>query len=295
MIVIPGPSSRELGVDIARLMGKDAHPVEHRFFPDGENYIKFAGGDMTDEVVIVQTTAPEPDVKFMQLLLMVKTVKDLGAMRIIACVPYLCYSRQDQRFREGEVLSLDVVLGLLNYAGADDLVVIDIHNEENTSRLAAEYEMRVHCLDAIPVLAAYLKEKGYDGACSISPDTGRKDIVQRASGVLGGGFGYFEKKRDLQTGEIAMDITDMNIAGGNAVVFDDIISSGGTMSRAIRGLKDQGVSRVAAACTHALFMEGAEDRLRKAGADEIFASDTVDTPYSEVTVAGLIAEYLINL
>ena len=292
MIVIPGPASEKLGEKIAGILNFISKPVEHRIFPDGENYIRFTSKNLRDDVLIVQTTAPEPDRKIMQLLMMAKTAKEMGAESLIACVPYLSYSRQDKRFREGEVFSLDVVLGLMDSSGIDDLIVVDIHNKDNTLKLSEKYQMRVHCLDAIPALASYLKDNGYDGAFSISPDIGRKEVVQRTSKILGGGFGYFEKIRNRETGEIVMEIRDLEISGRNAVVFDDIISSGGTMSKAIRGLKDQGASKVAAACTHALLMEGAEVRLREAGADEIVASDTVQTDYSKVTVAGIIARHL---
>jgi ribose-phosphate pyrophosphokinase len=67
------------------------------------------------------------------------------------------------------------------------------------------------------------------------------------------------------------------------------------MSRAIKGLKDQGATKVAAACTHALLMEGAEQRLREAGAEKIIASDTIQTDYSEVTVAEIIAKHIISI
>jgi ribose-phosphate pyrophosphokinase len=79
------------------------------------------------------------------------------------------------------------------------------------------------------------------------------------------------------------------------VVFDDVISSGGTMAKAVKALKAQGAVKVAAACTHALFMGGAEEKIRDAGADLIVASDSVETPFSKVSVAGVVAELLRSL
>jgi ribose-phosphate pyrophosphokinase len=297
MIVIPGPAQERLGGKIAENLNTSSYPVDYRIFPDGESYIRFNVDDALEECTLVQTTAPEPDRKLMQLLMMVITAKEMGFNRIVACVPYLCYSRQDQRFRDGEVLSLDVVLSLLASAGADDLIVVDIHNKGNTLKLAEKYSnsMKVHCLNAIPAIAEHLKEKGYDGAYSISPDIGRKNIVKRASEILGGEFGYFEKTRDRKTGEIVMEIKNLEISGGKAVVFDDIISSGGTMSKAIKGLRDLGARKVAAACTHALFMEGAERRLMDAGANDIVASDSIQTKYSDVTIAEIVASYIEQL
>ena len=295
MIVIPGPASKELGEAIAAKLGVRANPAEHRLFPDGESYLRLPADIEGETVVLVQTTAPDPDRKTLQLLIMAKTAKDLGAARIIACVPYLAYMRQDKRFLAGEALSFDVVLGLLECVGVDDLIVVDIHSEESLANIQPSHRVKVHSVSAIPAIAGYLKDHGFDGAYSLSPDEGRKDIVEAASGILGGGFAFFEKIRDLHTGETTMKVKDVDVKGKKAVVFDDIVSSGGTMARAIKGLKDQGATMVAAACTHALFMPGAEEKLKEAGADLVLATDTVETPYGVVSVAGLIADSLNGL
>lgn len=295
MMIVPGPASTELGEAVARHLGAEAYPVDHRLFPDGESYIRFNVDVKGETVILVQTTAPDPDRKLVQLLVMARTAWDLGARRVIACVPYLAYMRQDKRFLEGEALSFDVVLSLLEDSGVDDLLVVDLHSEESLRMVQPRHRIRVHTLSAIPVIALYLKEHGYDGAYSLSPDVGRKDIVEAASRVMGGGFAFFEKIRDRRTGETTMKVKDLDVGGRKAVVFDDIISSGGTMARAIKGLKAQGAVRVAAACTHALFMGGAEDRLRDAGADLILATDTVDSDHSVVSVAGLLADRLRSL
>jgi len=248
-----------------------------------------------ETVVLVQTTAPNPDTRLMQLLVMARTARDFGARHIIACVPYLAYMRQDKRFLDGEALSFDIVLGLLEDSGVDDLLVVDLHSEESLRKLQPNHRVRVHTLSAIPVIAKYLKENGFDGAYSLSPDEGRRDIVSAASKVMGGGFAFFEKNRDLRTGETTMFVKDVEVTGRKAVVFDDIISSGGTMAKAVKALKTQGAEKVAAACTHALFMGGAVEKIRDAGADIIVASDSVETPFSKVSVAGAVAELLRSL
>jgi ribose-phosphate pyrophosphokinase len=89
-----------------------------------------------------------------------------------------------------------------------------------------------------------------------------------------------------------MHLKELNIEGEKAIVFDDIISSGGTMAKAIKRIKDQGASKVAAACTHALFVNNAEKKIKEAGADLIIASDTIQTKYSKVTIAGIMADFL---
>jgi len=291
MIIIPGPASRGMGERIARELG-EAHPVEYRVFPDGESYIRLTAPVEGETAVIVQTTSPSPDTSLMQLFLMAATAVELGAERVVCVVPYLAYARQDKRFLKGEALSLDAVLHLLEAAGADDLIVVDAHNAESLRRVQGRYRIRVKNLSAIPLLAEYLRERGYSGAYSLSPDKGAIDLARSGGKVLGGPSDFFVKRRDRRTGEIKMAVKDLDLRGRNAVVFDDIISSGGTMARAVAGLKALGARQVAAACTHGLFIGAAEKRIRDAGADLIVSTDTVETGFSHVSVAGLVAEKL---
>ena len=284
-----------IGGRIAAQLSATAVPVDHRTFPDGESYIRLNSDVKGEDVAIVQTTAPDPDRKLMQLLLMAAAATDAGARSVIAVVPYLAYSRQDRRFLSGEALSLDTVVRLLEAAGVSELVVVDVHNEPFLRTIEARHRVRVRNVSAIPLLAEHLKGEGYGGALSLSPDQGAIHHAEASARVLGGPSSFFEKSRDRKTGEVTMKAKDLDISGKRAVVFDDIISSGGTMALAVAALKTQGAERVAAACTHALFIGGAEEKIRKAGADRILSSDTVETPFSDVTVAGLIAAELRKL
>ena len=295
MIISPGPASVVLGEAIAKELGLEPQLLSHRLFPDGETYIRFPESVKDEVVVLVQTTAPNPDRKLMQLLIMARTAKDLGASRIIAVIPYLAYARQDKRFLDGEALSFDIILGLLESAGVNDTVLIDVHNETALKMINEEHEMRIHNLTAIYHLAEYLKENTYEGAYSLSPDLGRSELVEKVSKVMGGGFSFFMKVRDRYTGKTTMKVKNLDLEGKDVVIFDDIISSGGTMARAIQGLKDQGAGKVAAVCTHALPVPGANEKLKNAGADMIVATDSVESIYETVSVAKLVADFLRNL
>jgi ribose-phosphate pyrophosphokinase len=295
MIIIPGPASNALGEAIAHKLGQEPVFIYNRIFPDGESYVRLPPYLEGKTVVLIQTTAPEPDRKIMQLLFMARTAKDLGAARIVAVMPYMAYARQDKRFLDGEALSFDIVFDLLEAVGVDDTIIIDVHCEESLAELKSRHKMKIHNLTAIFVLAEYMKKNSYDGAYSLSPDIGRKDVVEKASKLMGGGFAFFEKVRDRYTGKTTMVVKDLDLKSKNVVIFDDIISSGGTMSRAIQGLKSQGAGKVAAVCTHALPVPGANEKLRNAGADRIIATDTVESIYETVSIAGLIADYLREL
>jgi ribose-phosphate pyrophosphokinase len=292
MKVIPGPASPELGARIAERIGIESHTAVHRLFPDGESYIRITAPLKGETAVIVQTTFPDPDKSLLQLFLMADAARDAGAKEVIGVVPYLAYARQDKRFLEGEALSLKTVSKLLGASGVDQLIVIDVHEPGALGKFCDAAGVELINLSAMPILAESLKENGFDGAYSLSPDEGAVDLARAAGTVLGGDVSFFSKERDLHTGEIEMVVRDLDVLERNVVVFDDIVSSGGTTARAVKGLKSQGAGRVAAACAHGLFMGNATERITDAGANIIVSTDTVQSPFSQVTVAGLIAGYL---
>ncbi len=292
MKIIPGPASPELGARIAEMIGVESYPGVHRLFPDGESYIRITTPLKGETTVIVQTTFPDPDKSLLQLFLMVDAARDAGAKEVVWVVPYLAYARQDKRFLDGEALSLKTVSKLMGASGVDQLIVIDVHEPGALGKFCDVAGVELINLSAMHLLAEYLEENGFEGAYSLSPDEGAVDLAKAGGTVLGGDVSFFSKERDLHTGEIEMVVRDLDVRERNVVVFDDIVSSGGTTARAVKGLKSQGARRVAAACTHGLFMGNATERITDAGADIIVSTDTVRSPLSQVTVAGLIAGYL---
>jgi ribose-phosphate pyrophosphokinase len=292
MKVIPGPASPELGARIAEKIGVASHPAIHRLFPDGESYIRITTPLQGETVVIVQTTFPDPDKSLLQLFLIVDAAWDSGAKEVICVVPYLAYARQDKRFLEGEALSLKTIAKLLGVSKVDQLIVVDSHEEKALREFCDEAGFQLMNLSAMPDLAQYLKMNDFDGAFSLSPDKGAINLAKSAGAVLGGEVSFFTKERDRHTGEIEMVVKDIAVKGREVVVFDDIVSSGGTTARAVKGLKKLEAGRVAAACTHGLFMGSAREKILEAGADVLVATDTVQTPMSLVSVSSLIANYL---
>ena len=292
MIIIPGPASNILGEAIAKELGQEPILLSHRLFPDGESYVRFTTSVQGETVVLVQTTAPDQDRKLMQLLFMARNAVDQGAARIIAVIPYLAYARQDKQFLDGEALAFDIILDLLESVGVDDTVLIDIHNETVLEKLKPKHKMKIHNITAMYALADYMKANSYEGAHSLAPDLGRADIVEKVSKVMGGDFAFFMKVRDRYTGKTTMKVKTLDLQGKDVVIFDDIISSGGTMARAIQGLKEQGAGKVAAVCTHALPVPGANEKLKNAGADKVVATDSVESVFETVSIAGLVADFL---
>jgi len=288
VIVIPGPASQKLGTRIADLLKVRVVPVGFKRFPDGESYIRLDGDIKGEEVVVVQTTSPPQDTHFLQLFLMIDTAKNLGAKRVVAVVPYFAYARQDKRFLSGEAITVETIIKLLEASGLDQFITVNIHEK----KILEKFHIPAQSLSAMTLLAEHFKEKGLAGAFSLAPDQGALEWAKEADSVLNGGFGWLLKERDRLTGEIAVEKKRFDVKGRDVILFDDIISSGGTMAKGVKMVKDQGARRVYTACAHPLLAEDAEEKILKSGADGIVGTDCVPSPVSVVSVAPLIVKAL---
>jgi ribose-phosphate pyrophosphokinase len=290
VIVVPGPASRNLGQRIAEKLSAQLISVNLKSFPDGEYSLRFEGDLKGEEVVVVQSTGPPQDTNIIQLLLMLDAAKDLGAEKVTAVVPYLAFARQDKRFLPGEVVSAETVVKLIEACGTDQFITVNIHSEKTLNQLSIPAEN----LSAISSLAEHFKSRGLDGAFSLSPDKGAVELAEEADQVLGGGCGWLRKERDRYTGEIQVEEKSLHVKDRDVIVFDDIISSGGTIARAVKMLKTQGARRVYAACVHPLLIGEAKQKILQSGAEEIVGTDSIPSSVRRVSLAPLIAEALAS-
>jgi len=289
MIVIPGPASQELGRKIADILKMRVVPTEFKRFPDGESRVRFTESVEGEDVVIVQTTSPPQNENLIQLFIMVDNARDLKAKSVTAVVPYFAYARQDKRFRQGEPFSVKTIMTLLETCGVGRIITVNSHNP----KILRTFKIRIDDLSAISLLAEYFKKQDFKKAFSLSLGKKAVDMAMQADNVLGGGYGYISTRRDRISGEVTIEEKTLPVKNRDVVVFDDIISSGGTMVKAVRWVRKQGARRVYAACVHPLLIGDAKDRILESGADGIIGTDCVPSTFSVVSVAPLIARALV--
>jgi len=288
MKIIIGPASIELGEKVAKQANFDMVPVASRIFPDGESYVRLEGDVEGEHAIIIQTTCASQDSHLMQLAFMAASAKRNNAKKVTAVVPYLAYARQDKIFLPGENISIETVAAMLKAAGIDELLTVNVH-EANALGL---FTFPAKTVSAIPLLADYFVQKGVEKAFALSPDKGAMYIAQQAQTVLQGEVGYLEKHRDRYTGQTTQTASHLNVRGKSVVIFDDIISTGGTIVGAAKILREQGAAHVYTACVHGLLIGDAEKRILDAGVEEIVATDSVPSRHSKVSLAPLLIKEL---
>jgi ribose-phosphate pyrophosphokinase len=290
MKILSGPASKELGEKIGKLLKAEAVPVFSKTFPDGESYIRFETESLSNaDVIIIQTTSPPQDQRLIQLLLMADDAADMKAKSITAVIPYFAYSRQDKRFLPGEAFSIKTIMKLLQDCGVSRIITVNAHNPT----LLKTFLISVEDVSAIPILAEYFKmNRLVQDPLSLSLGKKALNVAAEADSILHGGFDCISTKRDVRTGNVTLEEKEVPVKGRDVVVFDDIISSGGTMAKAVKYVKDHGAKKVYAACVHPLLIGDSHKRILENGAEEIIGTDCVPSAVSKVSIAPLISKVL---
>ena len=290
--VILGPASSELATRIAMNMDADMVDVDVRIFEDGES--KLTLGKMQKKCcVVVQSTYPPIDRHLIQLFMMIKKSADYKVDKIFAVIPYLAYARQDREFMEGEVASIGVVAKSLEALGTAHLMTVDIHS---TSALS-HFRIGVQNISSIPLLADHIANNlNLNHPIIVSPDTGGVQRATRLASILGLDILAVKKFRDRNTGKLTIDQSlDINIEGRDAIIIDDMITSGGSVTETCSLLKKSRSGKVYAVCVHALLVGNATDRLKAAGVEDIIATNSVPNKYAKVDLSALISANLEKL
>jgi len=287
--VIGGSSSESLRAKVARELGVKTVALEMKRFPDGEKYLRVLDDVKDENLVVVHSIHHTPDELLFEYLLLVDTLRDLGAKRIVSFIPYFAYARQDERFNPGEALSFKTVSKLIESVGTDEIYTIDMH-QHRVIRSSDVFRIPSHNLSAMPLLADYMRSiYNKRKPLVIGPDAEAEQWAKLAADRLQSDYDVFEKKR-LGPDKVEIRPRKSNARDRDILIVDDIISTGGTIVEAMKVLLSQEAKSVSVACTHPLLVSGALMKIRDAGAENVVGTDTVPSPISYVSVAPLIAE-----
>jgi len=290
--IFSGTSNKALAQKIAENLNTPLSDLEVFVFPDGEKRIRILDKVLGENVFIVQSTSAPADENYMQLFFIIDALKRAGAKSTKAIIPYLGYQRQDHLFREGEAVSLDVVANLLKLGGVDEVISLDLHS----IKIPEVFKVKLTHLSVLTLFAEKIRKMGND-ITLVSPDMGGIRRIKLLSKLLGDApYVIIEKNRDLGTGRVTANKIQ-GILSKKAIIVDDMISRGDTITMAADLLISSGAEEVSVFATHPVFSNNAPKTLQESKTERICVTDTISVPEEKrfpklevISVSRIIAE-----
>ena len=284
MKIIGGISAHVLAARIAAELDCKVTSCEFKRFPDGELYTRVLDDIKDEEVTIVQSIRTDSDL--ICLLQLIDAVEEARKTKVV--IPYLGYARQDKKFEPGEAISIRAIARSICAAGVvDTIYVVNVHNRG----VLKYFDVNTKELDASSLIGDYVAKREIPSVVIIGPDGGATELTKTVAAPYGFDYDVLEKTR-ISSEEVEIKAKELNVEGKNVVIVDDIISTGGTIAEATAMLKSQGAHDVYVACIHGVFVQNAVPRMLHAGVKEIIATDTIESEFSKISIAKMVAEEL---
>ncbi len=286
--VIAGKSSEDLARKLSKKIKANLVKSQIRVFADGESKITLKGNLSKKRSIVVQSIYPPVDTNLIRALSLISKAKETS-LEVIAVIPYMGYARQDKEFLPGEIVTMKVLGKLFKGAGASKIIVVDIHSMIGLKH----FKIKSKNVTAIPDLVKYFKKLSLKNPLIVSPDQGGKKRAKEFAKEFALEYIALEKKRDRKTGKVQIKTKNVEVVNRDLILVDDMISTGGSIIKATQFLKKQKCKRVFVACTHALLMNDAEKRIKKAGVTNIISTNTIPGKTSIVDISNTIAKAIM--
>lgn len=264
-----GTNSRYLSEKIAFSYGKQLGAITHSRFSDGELSVSFDESIRGAEVYVIQSTFPSADNLF-ELMLMVDAAKRASAAQVAAVVPYFGYARQDRKDKPRVPIAAKMVANIMMAAGVDRLMTCDLH----AGQIQGFFDIPVDHLDGAAIFIPYLRQLPSERLIIASPDVGGVKRARDFAKLLQVDLVVCDKHR-VKANEIASMQLIGDVEGADVVLIDDLIDTGGTITRAAALIMERGARSVRAVCTHPILSGNAYDNLEKSALTELWVTDTI--------------------
>jgi ribose-phosphate pyrophosphokinase len=277
LMLFTGRAYPELAIEVGKELGVAPVPTSAYDFANGEIFVRFEESVRGCDAFVMQSHAAPINTWVMEQLLMVDALKRASAKRITVVMPFYPYARQDKKHRGREPISARLIADLFKTAGADRLMSVDLH----TAQIQGFFDGPVDHLFALPLLADHVAER-YDTSnmVIVSPDSGRVRVAERWTDRMGGcPLAFIHKTRDpLVANEVVANRVVGDVAGRVCVLVDDMIDTGGTITKAADVLFAAGAADVIITATHGVLSGPAIDRLKNSRVTETIITNTLPVP-----------------
>lgn len=272
--VFASRSSRVLADRVCARLGLKLGNAHTNVFPDGELLVKLEEDVRGRDCFIIVSTCEPVNDNLMELLVFLDCLKRASAARVTVVTPYYGYARQDRK-DEGRVpITAKLVANLITASGADRVLAIDLH----AAQIQGFFDLPVDHLSASPVFVEYFQQpeirEAMPNLCLVSPDVGNVKVAEGMANLLGGELAIINKRR-LSGSAVTTGNLIGSVEGRTVLMFDDMISTAGTVCEAAKLVMERGAREVIAAATHPVLVGPALERLMKAPISKVVVTNTI--------------------
>jgi ribose-phosphate pyrophosphokinase len=290
-------SNTALAEEIADEVGVDLGKCSVTRFSDGEVQINIEESIRGCDVFVIQSTSAPVNEHLMEVLIMIDALKRASAKTINIVMPYYGYARQDRKARAREPITAKLVANLLETAGADRVITLDLH----APQIQGFFDILIDHLMGVPILSEYFLEKDLKDIVIVSPDHGGVTRARKLADRLKAPIAIIDKRRPRPNVAEVMNIVG-NIEGKTAILIDDIIDTAGTITLAANALVENGATEVYACCTHPVLSGPAIERIQNSNIKELVVTNSINLgeekkigKLKQLSVAPLIGEAIIRV
>ena len=251
-------------------MGKPLGKATVTKFSDGEISVNIWETVRGVDCYIVQSTCNPVNDNLMEILIMIDSMKRASAGRINVVMPYYGYARQDRKAKARDPITSKLVADLLEAAGADRVVTMDLH----AAQIQGYFDIPVDHLVGMPILIDYWKKKEIEDLVVVSPDHGSVTRARNMAEPLGVPIAIVDKRRPEPNKSEIMNIIG-DVKGKNCIIVDDMIDTAGTICNAGKAIMELGAKSVSCGATHAILSGPAVQRLEESPFEEVVLLNTV--------------------
>ncbi len=288
-----GSANIPLSQEVARYLGMDLGPMIRKRFADGEIYIQIQESIRGCDVYLIQPSCQPVNDHLMELLIMIDACRRASARQITAVIPYYGYARADRKTAGRESITAKLVANLITEAGANRVLAMDLH----AAQIQGYFDIPFDHVYGSPVLLDYLANKQLPDIVVVSPDVGGVARARAFAKKLDDApLAIIDKRRQAHNVAEVLNVIG-DVKGKTAVLVDDMIDTGGTISEGARLLRQEGARQVYACAIHPVFSPPASQRLSGGLFEEVIVTNTIPVPEANrfeqltvLSVANLLGE-----
>ncbi|MFO0052900.1 MAG: ribose-phosphate pyrophosphokinase, partial [Dolichospermum sp.] len=288
-----GSANMVLSQEVARYLGMDLGPMIRKRFADGELYVQIQESIRGCDVYLIQPCCQPVNDHLMELLIMIDACRRASARQITAVIPYYGYARADRKTAGRESITAKLVANLITGSGTNRVLAMDLH----AAQIQGYFDIPFDHVYGSPVILDYLISKELQDIVVVSPDVGGVARARAFAKKLNDApLAIIDKRRQAHNVAEVLNIIG-DVKGKTAILVDDMIDTGGTITEGAKLLRQEGASQVYACATHAVFSPPAIERLSSGVFEEVIVTNTIPIPENNrfpqlvtLSVANLLGE-----